>query len=150
MRRLLSVFLAFLFMAGTALAAGTFDPSPIQHFGSLKCLTINWTSSSGGAFTDATTVKIDGVVIAVLTDPDATAAPTASYDITLKNSNGLDIMGGKLEDRSDTATEMEKPYNATSGYGSCPVDGPLTLAIASMGNSKAGVIKIYFFVSGGR
>jgi len=147
MKKLLIMFLAFMLIlcAGPAFAAGSCTQK-IESMGSLKCLSLSWTSSSVGAFTDYTTKKIDGLVIMVLTDPDGTAKPTDNYDITLKNANGYDIMGGVLGNRNQTSTEVRRPYNTEeAAYMSVPVDGSLALAISNMGNSKQGVVKIYFY-----
>ena len=82
------------------------------------------TMDSGGATAEATSAAINGVVIAVETDP-GTTAPTANYDLTITNPRGVDIMGGALSNRSATATEIVPP---TLGYASeVPTFGILTI-----------------------
>jgi len=151
MRRVFLAFLITLFItitSGMSYAAEDFEQKT-ESWGSLHCMVISWTSAAGGTFTSVPTEKINGLVYYVLTDPDDEAAPSDNYDITLKNSNGYDIMGGKLANRDEATTEVIQPYDSTSGsYLAFPVDGALTLAISDMGNSTSGVIKIYFFAGG--
>jgi hypothetical protein len=82
---------------------------------------------------------INGKLIYVLTDPGATA-PTDNYDITLKNQNTLDVMGGNLANRDTANTEYATPPEAE-----CPVDGHLTLGMSGNTTSSAQVtLKIYY------
>ena len=148
MKRVFLAFLIVLITVSMSFAAGTISQK-IEDRGSLHCLVITWTSAAGGTFTDVPTMNIDGLVYYVETDPDDEAAPSDNYDITLKDSSGYDIMGGKLANRDEATTEVSQPYDGTAGsYVAFPVIGPLTLAIADMGNSTSGVIKIYYFASG--
>ena len=148
MKRVFLAFLIVLITVSMSFAAGSLTQKT-ESRGSLHCLVITWTSASGGTFTSVPTKNIDGLVYYVLTDPDDETAPSDNYDITLKNSNGYDIMGGKLANRDEATTEVSQPYDGTAGsYVAFPVIGPLTLAIADMGNSTSGVIKIYYFASG--
>lgn len=154
MKRIFAVIMMVLFLVAGVGTAFAVDPSTCvpatKYYGKLKVITLSWVNGSGGDFTDFTTPMIDGMVYMVLTDPDGSTVPTDNYDVTLKNSNGIDIMGGKLTDRDETNTEVERPYILSeTSFTPFPVDGALTLAIADAGNSKVGVIKIYVYISGG-
>lgn len=117
-----------------------------QHysFGGLNVLVVSWIAGTAGAFTDYETRNIDGVVGLVETNPGATS-PTASYDITIKNKSGLDIMGGLFADRSATSPESAAPYDSVNDVPlNYPVIGPLTIGIS--GNSVTGALgTITFF-----
>lgn len=119
-----------------------------DHFalGGVHRLEISWTAHTDGSYTSFSTRAINGIIIGVLTDPGSTA-PQANYDITLKNSYGLDVMGDALADRSATATEYIQPYNAVqNNYPSMPNHGALTLDISNNNvNGATGKVVIYYF-----
>jgi len=115
----------------------------LQAGGEINVLQMTWTTDSSGNFTATDTAyPIEGYLMLVETDPSATA-PTAAYDIVLNNANGVDVMGGALGDRSATATEMTLPL-LNGSYTMLPVPGVLTMDVTNAGNSKSGVIRIYF------
>ena len=121
----------------------TFPPS--------KVLTFTCTASAANASFPVTT--IDATTIARLksyklveaqTNPGATA-PQALYDITLTNADGIDLMGGKLANRSATASEAAAPEVAAGVPWPRPIDGALTLTITGNNvNSAITVAKFYF------
>ena len=100
-------------------------------------------SADANLFTAVTSMDITGWIHEVETDPDGTTAPTASYDITLLNSNSRDVMGGSLANRSNSSTEMVKPV-IDSIQQKAWNDGPLTITITAAGTSKKGEILIYY------
>ena len=114
-------------------------------YGAMKVATLTWTTAAGGTFTPTAMSKsINGYVIMVETDPDGTAAPTDDYDLTLLNSGSADIMGGALADRDTANTELTMPL-LNGGYSGVAVQGPLTLTVSNAGNSKIGVVKIFYY-----
>lgn len=108
-----------------------------KHGGSVKVARIAWTSSSGGAC-DAGVVHIDGQIVRVTTDPDGTAAPTDNYDVTLVDANGFDLAGGQLADRDTANTETVALTVPHIHY------GPVTVTVAAAGDTKSGVVLIYY------
>jgi hypothetical protein len=56
-------------------------------------------------------------------------APTDQYDITIKDSDGLDIAGGLLENRGVVAAEIVNIGNAAQGF--TPVQGELTVQVSN-------------------
>lgn len=99
------------------------------------------TADTTGVMSNTDTENIDGIVYMVETDPGSTA-PSASYDLTLLNDNGIDIMGGNLADRSATLTQRASPLN----YQAQPVKGPLTLTMANNSEINATFkVRIWFF-----
>jgi hypothetical protein len=140
---LLSIGL-FLLTVSMAYGAGTLTQDYATH-GAMKVATLTWTTSAGGVFTSTATSKsINGFVVSVETDPDGTAVPTAAYDITLLDSGSADIMGGALANRSATATEITMPL-LNGNYTGIAVQGALTLTVSAAGNSKTGVVKIFYY-----
>ena len=112
----------------------------------IRKYTLTWQSSSGGAV-DFTTPAIAGELIGIEFDPGATA-PTANYDITLTDENGLDVMAGQGANLSATVTTMVKPGipfkdGVTTSVAPMIVHGTLVLAITNAGDTKNGVIVLY-------
>jgi len=129
-------------MASSATTTQTLDKA-YRSGKRIRKIEVAWTAHTDGSFTDyEITEVIDGEVFMVVTNPGATA-PQADYDIDLKDSDGVDIMGATLDDRSASGTEQAAPL---VGAAYCPrfVDGKLTLAISGNNvNGAVGVISIY-------
>ncbi len=100
------------------------------------------THVSAGTFTLVTDQDINGWILLVETDPGSTA-PTPDYDITIKNDNGYDLMGGALTNRHTTATERTRPLIG-SVYEPVETVGKLTISVSAAGNSKTAEIIIYY------
>ena len=73
--------------------------------------------------------------------PDATT-PTASWDYTIKDDFGVDLMGTAGTDRSETATQIDYPIvDTTSGQRACvPVrSNYLLLTVSGNSVNNAGI-----------
>lgn len=105
---------------------------------------ISWQADAAGAFADtALDHPINGRILLVDTAPGGTA-PDDNYDIDLLNAEGVDVMGGALDNRDDTLTERVQPEVAGVTY-EAPVRGCLTLNISGNAvNDSQGNIFIYF------
>lgn len=106
--------------------------------GAVTVTRIAWTSSSGGAYTEAFTII--GVILRVVFDPGS-PAPTDNYDVTLTDAHGYEILSTVGADRDTANTEGDTPTNA-AGF-PIAVGGELTLTIANAGNAAQGVVTIY-------
>lgn len=117
------------------------EPTNYREKAGIQKIKWDWKSATGGAIVGSvTTLKYTGVVARVETIPDGGAtAPTASYDITIKNDDGVDVLSGLGADRSATATETK---NIGDGLG-CVLDSTLTLAVAAAGDEKGGIVILY-------
>lgn len=107
----------------------------------IKKITWDWLCTDGGAVVgSATSNYYSGILSRVEFIPDGGAtAPTAAYDVTLKNDDGVDLLSGLGADRSATATETK---NHTDGLGIL-VKSKLTLAVTNAGNAKGGIVIAY-------
>lgn len=102
--------------------------------------TVTWTSDAAGAATQTIT-GFDGQIHRIVTDPAAGgSAPTDDYDITLVDSDGLDILGGAGANR-DTANTEQLDISAVAPLVHY---GDLVLTVAAAGDTKAGTVKIYW------
>ncbi len=110
-------------------------------FNGVQKIKWDWLSATGGAVVGSVTAyKYSGVIARVETIPGTgDAAPTAAYDITIKNEDGVDVLSGLGADRSATATETK---NFGDGLG-CVVDSTLTLAVANAGDANSGTVILY-------
>lgn len=138
------------------MAAGTVTEKLTQiRNGNLKIwvLEFAWAGSTtdpATAVSTATINKIGGLYLFLMkTIPGASsAAPTAAYDITLTDSDTLDVLQGTGLDRSATAIETTVPKQDTNQtlFGPVFIDsGGLTLHITNNSNASAtGTIRFYF------
>ena len=117
----------------------------------MKVLTFNCVASADLATFPATTIDADTIarlkgynLVEGRTNPGATA-PQAAYDITLTDSDGIDLMGGRMADRSATASEAAVPEIASGVPWPRPVDGALTLTITNNNVNSAIVVAKFFF-----
>jgi len=128
--------------------------------GAIRKIIIAWTSDDTTGAVTATTRKISGTLLKVVTDPGA-AAPTANYDIAITDGNSLDVLsslGGAgagvaptLANRHTSTTEVVHLWSesvVTTGH---PLPGTepyvcdiLSVAVTNAGNSKNGTITIYY------
>ena len=130
---------------GTVTQAISYTQNP-----AIKVLTFTCTASADDASFPSTatsaanTAEIEGhYIIEVRTNP-GTVAPQALYDIVLNDTDGIDIMGGTLANRSATVSERAIPALATGIYGGTAIDGALTLVITGNNvNSAVTVVKVF-------
>jgi hypothetical protein len=110
-------------------------------------LRVEWTSHASNGTVVQAIERFSGEILRITTNPDGTAAPTDDYDITLVDGDGVDVALGTLANRDDTNTETVYPSVAGSGALTdirMSVAGLITLTIANAGNSKKGIITIYY------
>lgn len=150
-----SMFLAVLIILSVLLTSQVYAASSAteawEAIGSeIDVVTISWTAHTDGSFTSYAIhsspyylgTRVKGCLFYVITNPGS-VAPTDDYDITLLNSDGIDIAGGQLANR-DTATSEDVKLTTAR----C-VNGPLTVTISNnIVASATGTIILFF--GGGR
>lgn len=115
----------------------------------LKVVRLEWTSDASGNV-NGTTVEIHGEIQRIVTNPDGTAVPTASYDIVLNDEDGIDVAQGLLANRSETTAEEVVPIVETTigtnpySAGRVSVSGAIEPQVSNAGNAKKGTIAIYY------
>jgi len=126
--------------------------------GDVRRITIAWTSDDTTGAVTATTQKISGRVIKVVTVPSATAQPDDDYDIAITDDLSVDILsnlggtGGtapSLANRDETNTECVLCDHEDSNTDRVPNSGPLvcsalSVAVTNAGNSLQGTTYIYW------
>ena len=129
------------------MAAAVVTVSYRRH-GSSRIAVVDWTSATDGSATAA--VTLDGVIHKFVTNPGATA-PSANYDITLVDEDGIDIAQGLLANRHTSNSEEVYPFAEVTlgGTGSDAAALPLfhggdvTFTLANAGDQKVGQLKVY-------
>ena len=155
-KTILGLILMSLIFVGNAQGASVYTcTQSVLASGPYKVLKMVWTSANPEGFTATdSTYNIDGIVMLVEFVPDGTAAPTTLYDVTLRNSNGIDILGdsevagsevydGAGANLSATVPSETQPL-LNGNYGSIPVYGPLTLMVYNPGAAKIGTVYIHY------
>ncbi len=135
-----------LLTAGLANAAGTVTQTLTKVGSHTLLLTFSWTADASAATVPVTasSTGLEGYVYLVVTNP-GTTAPTDLYDITLTDTESVDVMGGELSDRSTSATQQVVPKIDTV-FGARWVDGVLTMTLTNNSvNSATGTVKVYIF-----
>jgi len=156
MKKLFLGILMSMCLVSTAFAVSDYScTQSIQASGAYKIYKMVWTSADPEGFTaTATTQNIDGIVMLVEFVPSASVAPTDNYDCTLRNANGIDILGdsGAADSEAydgaganlDTAVASETQPLLNGNYGAIPVYGPLTLDLYNTGAAKGGTVYIHY------
>jgi len=148
MKKFLALLALTLFVwVGSALGAGTVTQTDVQIYPNTRALTFTCTADAEAHTypVTASNVDIDGYVFLVVTNPSGVTAPTDNYDITLTDSNGVDIMGGELLNRDETNSEQAVPL-IDGVFGSRFVKGPLTITITNdLVDSAVTVVTVFYY-----
>lgn len=127
------------------MAVGT---TTVSHFalGAVRRVQVDFTASStDGSIPDTALPSIEGRLLAITTNPGATA-PTDNYDVTLIDGEGADRLYGVGADR-DTANTESAPIVFASSTVHPWVDGDETLTMKwanNSVNSATGRVIVYY------
>ena len=102
-----------------------------------------WTSDGTGDASEAAPGSFTGLVFECITIPDGSAAPTADYDITITDDDGVDVLRGLGADRATATTEYL--HINQDGLGVVH-HSALTLTVANAGDTKEGAIYLTVMV----
>ena len=113
-----------------------------ETYGSMKKVKWVWATDSGAlqaaAASRVTTNVYNGAIQRLVTIPDASSAPSASYDVTVLDQDSTDVLMGAGMNRAAASTEQA--LAATLGVVAYDT---LTLSCASTGASVAGTVIVY-------
>ncbi len=109
------------------------DPSSTSKF---LTVTWSWLGDGAGAVVSETTRALLGFVVAVQTNPGATA-PTDNYDVAITNADGVDVLLAAGADRDTTNSEIAYPKDSGIPV-LVPFSGALTFALTN--NSVAAAL----------
>ena len=113
----------------------------VDTTGGLQKFKWTWTSDSNGdAGPTSSTSQFNGIIWKLITIPgDSDLAPTAAYDITILDADGIDVLCGVGADRSATATE----YKSNSDGMGCVKSSALRLVVDAAGELNEGTVVLY-------
>ena len=149
MKKVWLMVLGLMLMASSAWAvAGTATQTLNKLSSDNYVWTVSWVDHGAGttlAMSADVLKKVNGMAIELaVTNPGATA-PTASYDITLVDADGVDAMGGALIDRNKDNSEQATPAIIATVYQARRIDGILTFTLANNSvNNALGTLKVFF------
>ena len=85
---------------------GTVTQSKKEREGVIE-ITLDWTADASAATVPDTLIKwpIAGILCYVTTNP-GTVAPQDNYDIVVEDKDGVDVMGGELDNRDTAKSEV--------------------------------------------
>lgn len=105
---------------------------------SVKKIKFAWTSDdAAGTASGTTTSYYTGKILGLATDPGATA-PDDNYDITITDSDSVDVLMGAGANRDEATTE----YVLSTSLGAV-VNSQLTINVSGAGNAKVGTAYLY-------
>lgn len=105
----------------------------------VKKVKFTWVAHTDGVVTGVATSGVyTGKIEALYTDPDGSSAPTDDYDITITDSDGLDVLAGAGANRDTANNEIV----LSSSLG-CVVSSTLTFAVTNAGSGGAGVAYLF-------
>ena len=119
-------------MAGTVVTTEITHESPKK----IKFACTTGTGGDDGKADGTTTGVYSGKLILVATVPGE--ALTADWDVTIKDSDGVDLLAGGGADRNTTATEFITYANLGA-----VVESTLTIAVTNAGDTKALAVYVY-------
>ena len=115
----------------------TFSDSNTQ---TIRKYTISWTSDASGNAT-ANTIVLSGSIARINFVPGSgDTQPTDLYDLTLKDSDGIDILLGSGADLSNTIATTIIPLISSNKI---VINEKLAIAVSNAGNAKTGTVTLY-------
>lgn len=122
-----------------------------SHYDQIKILQVDWVAGASGVvdqhtMTEEEFAPIKGMKAGIGKTVFGRVAPTSNYDIELHDSGEVDIFGGELHNRSNTASGEYAIPAVGSGYGKVPVECPLTFSLSgNIVESGEGQLKVFFY-----
>jgi len=128
--------------------AGSVTISEVR-FGSVKKTSYAWTSDASGDVSGGATPLISGEIVRIVTDPDGSSAPTANYDILLKDEDSVDLAQGLLANRhtsnvEDVFPRAEQTVGSTTALLPIITHSLLDCVVSNAGNAKKGEVHVYW------
>jgi hypothetical protein len=152
-RLILTIVMLLALIAPNAFAAGSVTVTTLNGSGDAIIVLFSWIGNATGGevpSTSSSTVwptSYTGCVYAMETNPGA-VAPTDNYDITLTDSDGVDLLGGQGANR-DTANSEMVPAKVGSVFGCAPTQDAFTFNLSGNSvNSATGTVKVYIYEDG--
>jgi hypothetical protein len=135
----LAVALVMVMCSGVYAADSTVTETMTWRGNDMFIISLDWIAATDGTFTSYVLKSpTPGCLFYVITNPGS-PAPTDNYDITVLNSDGIDMAGGQLVDRDTANSEDVKLATVRCSYD--------TVTVTISNNSEAlaaGTIRLFF------
>lgn len=113
----------------------------VTRCGRMTKIQCDWVSDSSGDASGSTDEAFTGYLTKVDTVP---IDGTLNLDVYVENSDGVDLLSGGGEDRSDSDVESAFAADSAGNIGpQAMVNTKLTFTVANAGDSKSGTIVAY-------
>lgn len=119
---------------------------PFDALNTLAKMTFSWTSDADGAAMITTSDDVQGTIVRITITPSAgDTAPSAAYDMTLTDEDGLEILSTNGANLSATASTHFWPEVLSAAGNPMPVvtASKLTLAVTNAGDGNKGLVKVF-------
>jgi len=156
MKKLLTLILLVLlatpcyaFMSSYTVASGTWSPtdpaSGLHHYRNTSRYKLELEATSNGSGNASITISDLGMLdiagySCVVVDPDGTDTPDDNFDLSIKDSNGREILTGGQGTNLSNSTTTSIYLDWTHVWDS------MTISLSNMGDSKKATITIVFDV----
>jgi len=122
------------------MTAGTLTITKTALTRGVQRVVLAWTSSTGGAV-DGHLTSLYGRIVRATFDP--VDGPSANYDVTLLDEEGVDLLGGTGANRHTTNTETTYPLLGTVPDVPAVVAGRAELQVSGAGSAKSGRLVLH-------
>lgn len=147
----LIVLLLLLALASIAWAAGTCTQTYSLIPGSnVSVLAFTCATEATGTTFPATATNADiteaikGLYITEVRTNPGTTGPSMGYNITIKDTDDIDLMGGNMLTKSSTTSDAVVPLIASGVPLPRPIDGAITLNVyGNTTNAASTVVKVF-------
>lgn len=111
-----------------------------------KKISLSWTCSAGGAVSGTLTAQVRGEIVRVSFVPGTAGdQPSDLYDVTLLDTNGVDLLAGLGANLSNAAVSHVCPLigDGSTTNQRMAINDTLELQVANAGNAKRGAVYVY-------
>lgn len=114
----------------------------ITRHGPMVKIVVSWTANGSGDYSEQLAEPLNGYLVKLETIPNAVAS---SYDVTLTDEYGADLLGGGGLARSNTDNEIALPVDSAGNAGPAAIvyDRP-TFTVANATAADGGTAILYF------
>lgn len=110
--------------------------------------TFEWLSDGSGNAVLASGIPVSGEIKRVVFVPSLTLPPTALYDVTLTDENGIDVLGAQganlpASGNTNVCPGVPMKDGTTTTTRPFVVDDVLTLNVSNAGSAKSGKVIVY-------
>lgn len=131
-------------MAGAKVDIFWDDESDLVTVAKLEWLSDDATGAVTYAFEEKEKAMVKGMYLFLMETKPGTATPSNEYKIVLEDDLGVDLAGGELDKRSNSAAEQAVPKLNSKVFGDRVVAGGLTVKVSNAGNAKEGTLMLFF------